>query len=273
MTRTEHNTELWLAFFSMAAIGLVYTYVVVVTGSIPASREFFGHSLGILGFILMVMTETLYSLRKRSRIAHWGKMSYWLKFHIYTGLVGPFLVLLHSAWKFNGLAGIVLLLTMIIVFSGFIGRYIYTAVPRTADGILMERKELEAQINSHEDQLKQWIERQPAEIRQAGLRLASIPPVDNGILSVLARFVYDLDLRLRLLDEQQKTRKVYRAQIMQLNAMIKQRQKLQRQVAGLAQARRLLAFWHAVHVPLGITLFVTAFIHIIAAIYYATLLH
>jgi len=35
---------------------------------------------------------------------------------------------------------------------------------------------------------------------------------------------------------------------------------------------RLLALWHSVHIPLGLTLFTAAFIHIGAAIYYATLL-
>jgi hypothetical protein len=37
-------------------------------------------------------------------------------------------------------------------------------------------------------------------------------------------------------------------------------------------ARRLLALWHAVHIPIGMVLFTAAFIHILAAIYYATLL-
>jgi hypothetical protein len=81
-------------------------------------------------------------------------------------------------------------MTLIVVGSGFIGRYIYTAIPRTADGIEMEAGEI----------------------------------------------------------------------------------KLLRQRATLAQARRTLALWHALHVPLGLALFTAAFIHIGAAIYYATLL-
>ena len=93
------------------------------------------------------------------------------------------MVLLHTSWKFNGLAGILMLLTVIIVISGFIGRYIYTAIPRNADGV-----EIEA-----------------------------------------------------------------------------------RQVASLAMARRLLAIWHAIHIPIGLALFTAAFIHILAALYYATL--
>jgi hypothetical protein len=58
-----------------------------------------------------------------------------------------------------------------------------------------------------------------------------------------------------------------------MEALIDRRQALQRQAASLAAARRLLGVWHSVHIPLGMALFTAAFIHIIAAIYFATLLH
>jgi predicted cation transporter len=47
----------------------------------------------------------------------------------------------------------------------------------------------------------------------------------------------------------------------------------QAQAAGLVRVRRLFSVWHAVHIPLGLALFTAAFIHIGAALYYATLLH
>lgn len=127
--------ELWLALLTCVLIAALYGAVVAATRQIPAARGWFGHGLGVLGFILMLSTETLYSLRKRSRTARWGRMSVWLQFHIFTGIVGPFMVLLHTSWKFNGLAGASLVLTGLVVASGFIGRYIYTRIPRTSNGI------------------------------------------------------------------------------------------------------------------------------------------
>ena len=179
------NKELWLAFLAALLITGLYLLVVFTTRSIPPASELFGHGIGILGFILMLLTETLYSLRKRSRSVRWGKMSAWLQMHIFTGLVGPYMVLLHTSWKFNGLAGITTLLTVIIVLSGFVGRYIFTRIPRTLDGLEIE-----------------------------------------GTLSQEA----------------------------------------------LKQARRLLALWHTVHIPIGMALFISAFVHAGAALYYATLL-
>jgi hypothetical protein len=178
--------ELWLAFLAAILITGLYALVVIFTHGIPLASDLFGHGLGILGFLLMLMTETLYSLRKRMRTVRFGRMSYWLKFHIFTGLVGPYMVLLHTSWKFNGLAGVTTLLTVVIVISGFVGRYIYTRVPRTADGLVIE-----------------------------------------GSLSVEA----------------------------------------------LKHARRLMALWHTVHIPIGMALFTAAFVHIGAALYYATFIN
>jgi hypothetical protein len=155
--------------------------MVVMLGGIPAAREFFGHSIGILGFVMMLMTETLYSLRKRSRRALWGRMSAWLDFHIFTGLVGPYLVLLHSSWKFNGIAGITFFLTVIIVVSGFIGRYIYTAVPRSAEGVVLEADQIQDQLDRIQADIEARIALQPELASAAAGRLASIDQHAMGL--------------------------------------------------------------------------------------------
>jgi hypothetical protein len=214
------NRELWLALLAVILITITYLGTVGWFGSVPAASGFFGHSIGILGFLLMVMTETLYSLRKRSRTARWGSMSSWLQLHIFTGIVGPYMVLLHSSWKFNGLAGISLWLTVIIVLSGFFGRYVYTLIPRTFDGIELETSELETQISRLD--------------KEINARTAS--------------------------------------QNRELGGLQKQKKLLQRQVQALANTRRLMSLWHAIHIPIGLVLFTTAFIHAAAAFYYATLL-
>ncbi len=189
MTQNSRNKELWLALLAVVLITAIYVLVTWWLRAIPPARAFFGHMLGILGFILMLLTEILYSIRKRSSSARWGSMAAWLQFHIFTGLVGPYMVLLHTSWKFNGLAGATTLLTIIIVISGFIGRYIYTQIPRTLDGVEIET---------------------PASKIQA---------------------------------------------------------------AALTRARKLMTVWHLIHIPIGMALFTAAFIHIGAALYYATLLH
>lgn len=148
--------ELWMAALAALLIGGIYAGVVYLTREIPKAGELFGHSLGIIGFLLMLMTEILYSLRKRSRKARWGRMSSWLEFHIFTGLVGPFMVLLHTSWKFNGLAGVTTLFSVVIVVSGFLGRYIFTRIPRTLDGVEMEGVLSESSLRNARRLLALW---------------------------------------------------------------------------------------------------------------------
>jgi hypothetical protein len=267
------NRELWLALIAIAVITLLYGFMVVMLGGIPAAREFFGHSIGILGFVLMLMTETLYSLRKRTRRAQWGRMSTWLDFHIFTGLVGPYLVLLHSSWKFNGLAGVVMLLTVVIVASGFIGRYIYTAVPRTADGAEVEAGLLRQQISQLDSQLQDLLAGS-SESTRAVVQTATLAQAGGRSSSsmIFGRLWSDIRFRREWKRLRSKVDVETRARLDDLSRLIQRRRVLDRQVSSLATARRMLALWHAVHIPIGMVLFTAAFIHSIAAVYYATLL-
>src|SRR5512141_2547271 len=138
-------SELFVAAALVATATVGYATYMSASG-VPPAGDLVGHLLGIIGFTLMLLTETLYSLRKRAMRRPRGSMRTWLRLHIVMGIVGPYLVLLHAAWSFNGLAGALTVLTAVVVASGFIGRYIYTAVPRTADGAVIEAQELTAQL-------------------------------------------------------------------------------------------------------------------------------
>ena len=109
----------------------VYAVAYTQAGHFPTASSWVGHGIGIAGFVLMLMTATLYPLRKLRADASWGSTASWLKFHMVTGLVGPYMVLLHTAMRFHGLAGLTMLLTVLVVASGLVGRFLYTRVPRT----------------------------------------------------------------------------------------------------------------------------------------------
>jgi len=274
MRTKPNNRELWYSFAAILIISVAYLFIVMMYEQVPRSREFFGHSIGILGFLLMLMTETLYSVRKRRRTARWGRMASWLEFHIFTGLVGPYMVLLHSSWKFNGLAGVVMLMTVIIVLSGFIGRYIYTALPRTADGVEIEASALEDQIAHANTELQRWLSGQPDESFRKLLGRFSAQPEgsSNRVLLILGRGLFEWRQRLFWRREVRKLDSSAQTKVKDLERLLGQQRTLNRQLASLTMARRMLALWHAIHIPIGMALFTAAFVHIVAAIYYATLL-
>jgi hypothetical protein len=259
------DDELFLSGLAILAITVLYLMITALLG-VPAASGLFGHSIGIMGFGLMLTTETLYSWRKRTRGRTWGRMSTWLKFHIFTGLVGSYLVFLHSAWKFHGLAGITLLMTAIVVVSGFFGRYIYTAVPRTVDGVILERAEVLHRLDSAEAAL--------AKIRgeRAAARELRDPGAVSGMLMVLGRSFFGWRDAWRAWTGGRGLDAQARAARARVEALIRRRNELQRQVVTLAAARRLMATWHTLHVPLGLMMFSAAILHIAAAIYFATLL-
>ena len=259
------NIELWAAFLVIAVISAAYVGVALLS-EVPAASGFLGHSLGIIGFVLMLMTEILYSLRKRYTFARWGKLQHWLSFHIFTGLVGPYLVLLHTSWKFNGLAGILMLLTVIIVISGFVGRYFYTAVPRAADGTLIEAEQIKQMIAQSQEQLEDWRGAYPNLVK----KVESLVSFSAGKRSS-TRATAAIRQRWRRLEGEVSAEN--RELVHKFRVLWDRQVVLQRQLESMAGARRLLAIWHTVHVPIGVALFTIAFIHILGALYFATFLH
>ena len=183
----RRNRELWYACAAITAVTAVYLGAYQLQGSLPAASGLVGHGIGVVGLVLMLTTQTLYSIRKLLTDARWGNMASWLRFHIVTGLVGPYMVLLHTAMKFQGLAGLTMLLTVVVVVSGAVGRYIYTTTPLAV----------------------------------------AMPAPAPGASSA------EGELRVA--------------------------------------SRGALATWRALHVPLTWVLFAAAFVHVVAALYYATL--
>ena len=249
----------------LAAVTLITgAYLLLSRRGTPGASSTIGYALGIAGFVLMLATETLYTLRKRVRNFHRGRMSTWLKVHIVTGLVGPCLVLLHSGGSFHGLAGVLAALTGVIVASGFIGRYIYTAVPRTIDGAEVAVRELEDQIAEADRELQaEGIDLATSE----ALAIATEVPRRGWALVVgrgVRRWLHRNRLRRAL-----RPLKAAGVRATRLERLLMQRYDVQVQIASLALARRLLALWHVLHIPLGAAVFTLAFVHIAAALYYA----
>ena len=177
---SKHQRELGYAFFGIALVSAVYLVAYKVTGTFPPASSTLGHWTGIVGLVFMLSAQIAYSLRKQTRDARWGPMVKWLQTHVMMGLVGPYMVLIHTAGRFEGLvADVSTLLTVIVLRSGLVGRYLYTAIPKEIEGVDPEH---------------------------------------------------------------------------------------------LAAAKKALATWRAIHIPITWALFTSALVHVVGALYYATLL-
>lgn len=261
------NVELKLSglvVFALAGVYILYELLATPSGGHP-----FGHGLGILGAVLMLMTETLYSARKRLGFFNFGRLRYWLSFHIFTGIVGPALVLMHTGLEFRGFAGVTMLLTVLVVASGFLGRYFYTAVPRTLAGVEVDRRTLEQALAVERAALAEWAAQRPASVQTLVQQAVGPPPEElvsaGGILS---RWLVERRERRRLRATMRRLKQEEQARLADIEKMLARQQQLARQIRSLQSARRLLALWHMGHVPLGLVLFTSIAVHVVATIYY-----
>ncbi len=263
-------SELWLSVVAMLFITMVYLFVTVIQGGIPEPGSFFGVALGISGFVLMLVAEIAYSFRKRSRSVRWGRIASWFDLHVFAGLVGPFLVLLHTGWKFDGIAGVSALLTALIVISGIGGRYIYTAIPRTADGVALEKDEIEQRIRDIEAQLEAFLADHPTIPAELYRRMESLPdPSVKSARLMLGRSLRESSKRIARWMSNRQLGAREKAQVHWLDQLIDQRDTLRRQLASLAFTRGLLGYWYFLHIPIGLGMFVLVIIHIITAVYFS----
>lgn len=260
--------ELKLSLFVVLFLSAVYIAYEIV--AIPSGGHPFGHALGIMGALLMLMTEFLYSARKRWRIFRFGQVRHWLSFHIFTGIVGPALVIMHTGFDFRGLAGFTMFLTILVVASGFVGRYIYTSVPRTLAGVEISRRDLERELVARRDDMNQWTESKSMQVQMLAEQYASSATMeqDLSVLKVFSRKFDEWTTKRRIHVAIGQLEKDEQARLRDLERMINRQQRLIRQINSLQTVRNLMGSWHTFHIPLGITLFVSMTIHIGAAIYF-----
>ena len=259
--------ELELSLFMVFVLTGVYIAYELL--SEPRGGHPFGHALGIAGALLMLMTEILYSLRKRTTWLNWaGPVRYWLSFHIFTGIIGPFMVLMHTGLQFRGLAGLSFFLTLIVVGSGFIGRYLYTALPRTMSGVTASNRELMQEMQAIEEKLTQLKMMRPQREQEIVTALSERTTQRNPMLTMLGRSYYQWRYHRRLQKELRRLDQIETQQRQQFSQLLEQKRTLERQMDMLAATRRMMRAWHLLHIPFGLTLFFSVAIHIFATFYY-----
>ncbi len=239
-----------------------------------------GYWLGIIGSVMMGVL-LLYPLRKRMRIfRNLGKTASWFFWHMILGIVGPMLVLIHSNWKFASYnATVATIVTLVVVASGIIGRYLYTKVNM---GLYGRKAELR-QIMHDASVLKAALGEDVAQANQFHESLqafeAKILAPRHNFLSQIWAFL-TLGLRLVILRKQltrlanaiiaseSKRRRWSWNERRKRRAFVQQHLRLYSAVIGKAARfavfERLFALWHVLHMPTFFLLVATTVTHIIA---------
>ncbi len=113
-----------------------------------------GLCLGAAGTVIMVFSLA-YLVRKR--FLHWawlGSVKNWMGLHIFTGIIGPALIIFHAAFRPSSSTGALAFVAMLVVLaSGFLGRYILVYFPRSLEGRQMEREALRRRLEIYRKKL------------------------------------------------------------------------------------------------------------------------
>lgn len=238
-----------------------------------------GYNIGLVGSIFMLLL-LFYPARKRVRWMHtWLPMKQWFRAHMFLGVAGPLLVVLHSTLSFGSINAVIAFFSMsLVAVSGLIGRFIYIRIHHGLYGRRKTLQELKGQQSIGEQDLRTEFHFSPQlemRLRQfEAMALAS----DGGLLRNAWRFLalgpavlwtYHQSCRdlLHSLQEmgvgtamprELKRRYAYG------KAFIRTYLKTVQAASQFQTYERLFSLWHIVHIPLMFLLVITGVIHVIA---------
>lgn len=228
---------------------------------------FIGQGAGIIGSALMVIL-LLYSVRKRWRKMQqgWGDIRYWLNYHIWMGITGPVLVIFHTTFKFGGIVAVSFWSMMAVALSGVLGRYLYVQIPRSLSGEELSASELQELEDRTRRHFSSEAGSNPKALAILEEFIADNAQNSGGMVNWLTRdmtatFRYSA-LKSRLLKEAN----LASHDAKHLVTLAKRRALLDRRIAFLGTARKLLHHWHVFHKPFAIIMLVIMVVHIIVAV-------
>jgi len=210
----------------------------------------FGHGLGIVGTLLIVIGVSLYIARKRYNfMAKYLRLKYLLEFHIFLCTLGPIMVLFHTAFKFGGIVSIAFWSMVAVVLSGVIGRFIYIQIPRTIEGRELSLQEVKAMKTD----VPRMLEEKYHMDRQLITLFVSFTKVDDDRVSKPS---------INKLRSVLKQEGIPRSDQQSIIQTLKKERSLSKKIARLNLMQRLFKYWHVAHLPFALIMLVIVLIHI-----------
>ncbi len=236
----------------------------------PAGR--LGLTFGIIGSAMMVLM-LVYTLRKRTRVL--GRrlpLRPFLDFHIFMGVFGPLFILLHTSFKVQGLVAIAFWSMVAVALSGYFGRYLYQQIPRDVDDRELNLQEIDRLIAQLAGDMQSTARIDQSDAGTISNQVEAAYSVGSaGALGAVARLIWtdlrrpwtDLHLRRSLSLRFHLSGKAFD----RLFAAAKRRALLRRRLAVLARVQRLFHYWHVIHKPFAIIMYIIMGVHIGIAIW------
>lgn len=230
-----------------------------------------GLAYGYFGTALLLLL-LLYSVRKRVRwLSGLRALSEWLDVHILCGLVGPGLITLHAGFKIHGLIAIGYWSMVAVLSSGFVGYYLYRQLPRAVSGARRDAAALHGDIEALDTELRQRYGLGDAQLAMLRRASGADRAASLGTGAALGYLVFqDLSMRFGLWHARLRDpalRKLGRTEARRLRRLVRQRVLAERHVAFLRQTEAAFGYWHTIHKPFAIMLYLMMGVHIGVAVW------
>lgn len=217
----------------------------------------FGHGLGIVGTLLILFGVLFYIARKRYNVlAKFIRLKYLLEFHIFLCVLGPILILFHTAFKFGGIVSVAFWSMVAVVASGVIGRFVYIQIPRTIEGRELTLNEVKNMKETLSQELRSRAGGIDAEIARMIFSLTS-----GGEGSFVGGYFGNRRI-LSTIRKGLKNRGVRGGQVKVVMRLVKEELSLVNKIRRLQTMQRLFKYWHVAHLPFALIMLIILIIHV-----------
>ncbi|HKT46444.1 MAG TPA: hypothetical protein VJP87_02875 [Candidatus Acidoferrales bacterium] len=289
-----HRTRVLLAWLLALAVVLViagygFNYYTLSAEQRPFSPKHellrpsgpIGIKLGMLGVFLFFLIY-LYPLRKKwGWLAKQGNSRHWLDFHIVLGTTAPVIIAFHSSFKFGNIAGMAFWCMLAVTLSGFVGRYLYSQIPRSLSAAELSFKEMQ--------EMEEALRRELAGQKMAfGSRLEALYQLPDAATvarsSILSSLVWMMAIDLKRPLQVSLLRlqaagfgawlaafcglgKTSDAKLERAIEVARQQAKLSKRILFLSRTQQVFHLWHVIHRPFSYAFAILALLHIGIALF------
>jgi thioredoxin reductase/Pyruvate/2-oxoacid:ferredoxin oxidoreductase delta subunit len=216
-----------------------------------------------------------YLLRRSPR---WGRLlpgnlKLWMSSHVMTGLLALLCVLVHAGFTAKDtVGGHALIALAVVVVTGTIGRYLYSYVPRAANGREEDLDNLRARLAALSGEWDRDGRGFGAQVRDRVDKLIAAGRWRAGLLARIGALVIGqirLRLSLRRLRSEGRRRAVPQHEIDRMLMLARRAYRLTLLVTHYEEVRAVLSSWRYFHRWLALLMVLLATVHIVTAVRFA----
>lgn len=240
----------------------------------PSAGAGLGFGIAAAG---LVVVNLAYLARRSARVAlNLGSLRTWMTAHVVTGILALVLACLHAAFDpRQTVGGHALLLMVLLVATGAVGRYFYALVPRAANGRELQLDEVRSRIAGLSSEWDRYnrdfgerVRREVQALTSGERWRGSLPRRIWALLRSQSHLRSTL-ARLRALGRREG---VPRRELDAVLLLARRAQRNALMAAHFEDLRGLLATWRYVHRWSGLLLVLLVLLHVVTALRFGGLL-